>query len=172
MDKFFQNIVRTYKEVKEEVSFQAEEWFKSLVWKMYRNPKYTIMRAINWWAPSDTWNLDITLRVKVSEMLKHLAEQKDSCPQEYYDAAAVGNEHHKWKEKLIEAAENIEAPLRVEDDASEGKYNTWPVETLERMNLEYKKFDWEAYERDRLAARKKEKKGWLFIANNIDSFWN
>lgn len=92
-------------------------------------------------------------------MLRHLADQKNWAPNEFFDASNTEDQAWRWRKILREAADNIEAVHKVDEEY----HNSEEAFTEERMNQYFKK---------REEARKREIKWWHFIAEYIDALWD
>ena len=148
------------KETAEKICDTAKFQYRDFQWNYIRKPRYAITRWIKWWAPSDTWNLDYTLRKIVPEMLRYLADTVAWAPAKYFDAEHKEDQAWKWKAMLREAADNIQATIPVQEKFDRGEYATWHEENYAEFDRDYK------------LARVKERKGWKFIAENIDGLWD
>ena len=108
-------------------------------------------------------------------MLRHLADTAAWAPSVYFDAENHEDQAWKWKKMLREAADNIQAPIAVQEKFDNMEYANGPEKYSELLKFSWKthtKADYDTYERDYKLARVKERKGWKFIAENIDGLWD
>lgn len=108
-------------------------------------------------------------------MLRYLADTTAWAPDKYFDKENIEDQAWKWKAMLREAADNIQATIPVQEKFDRGEYANWPEKFIECLNFSMKthtKEDYAAFDRDYKLARVQERKGWKFIAENIDGLWD